>query len=131
MPATKQNVSLLFFSAEDTDNAEASTCGKILIFLSWVLVFLTMPISLLVCFKVSYKNCDLLSYVNKDTRFCQSCSPPFFPYQLIRLLEEKSYKTEISLVNNWWLNEKNWKNKLPSLRFFQQKLFAMKILMKA
>lgn len=43
----------LLFSAEDTDNAEASTCGKILIFLSWVLVFLTMPISLLVCFKVS------------------------------------------------------------------------------
>ncbi|CRL03180.1 CLUMA_CG016297, isoform B [Clunio marinus] len=40
-------------NAEDNeDSAEASTCGKILIFLSWVLVFLTMPISMLVCFKV-------------------------------------------------------------------------------
>jgi hypothetical protein len=47
-------VSVSIVSAEDTDNAEASTCGKVLIFLSWVLVFLTMPISLLVCFKVSF-----------------------------------------------------------------------------
>jgi hypothetical protein len=54
--ATKKYRFYTLFSAEDTDNAEASTCGKILIFLSWVLVFLTMPISLLVCFKVSYIN---------------------------------------------------------------------------
>ncbi|XP_055627058.1 band 7 protein AGAP004871 [Toxorhynchites rutilus septentrionalis] len=38
--------------AEDHSNGEASTCGRILIFLSWVLVVLTMPFSLLVCFKV-------------------------------------------------------------------------------
>uniref|UniRef100_A0AAG5D5E0 Band 7 domain-containing protein n=1 Tax=Anopheles atroparvus TaxID=41427 RepID=A0AAG5D5E0_ANOAO len=38
--------------AEDDTNGEASTCGRILIFLSWVLVVLTMPFSLLVCFKV-------------------------------------------------------------------------------
>nr|XP_040220750.2 band 7 protein AGAP004871 isoform X1 [Anopheles coluzzii]XP_040220751.2 band 7 protein AGAP004871 isoform X1 [Anopheles coluzzii]XP_040220752.2 band 7 protein AGAP004871 isoform X1 [Anopheles coluzzii] len=38
--------------AEDETNGEASTCGRILIFLSWVLVVLTMPFSLLVCFKV-------------------------------------------------------------------------------
>ncbi|XP_041768453.1 band 7 protein AGAP004871 isoform X1 [Anopheles merus] len=37
---------------EDETNGEASTCGRILIFLSWVLVVLTMPFSLLVCFKV-------------------------------------------------------------------------------
>ncbi|XP_038117932.1 band 7 protein AGAP004871 [Culex quinquefasciatus] len=38
--------------AEEDTNGEASTCGRILIFLSWVLVVLTMPFSLLVCFKV-------------------------------------------------------------------------------
>ncbi|EDS28121.1 conserved hypothetical protein [Culex quinquefasciatus] len=39
-------------TAEEDTNGEASTCGRILIFLSWVLVVLTMPFSLLVCFKV-------------------------------------------------------------------------------
>jgi hypothetical protein len=82
-----------YFPAEDTDNAEASTCGKILIFLSWVLVFLTMPISLLVCFKVSYINCDLFSYVNKDSRHLFFLFPSL--KNNIRRLEkkvEKSYK---------------------------------------
>ncbi|XP_053686948.1 band 7 protein AGAP004871 [Sabethes cyaneus] len=41
-----------FSFPEDDTNGEASTCGRILIFLSWVLVVLTMPFSLLVCFKV-------------------------------------------------------------------------------
>uniref|UniRef100_A0A182TE06 Band 7 domain-containing protein n=1 Tax=Anopheles melas TaxID=34690 RepID=A0A182TE06_9DIPT len=43
-------------NAEDETNGEASTCGRILIFLSWVLVVLTMPFSLLVCFKVLTKD---------------------------------------------------------------------------
>ncbi|XP_063699332.1 band 7 protein AGAP004871 isoform X1 [Culicoides brevitarsis] len=38
--------------ADDQIHSEASACGKILIFLSWCLVMLTMPFSLLVCFKV-------------------------------------------------------------------------------
>ncbi|XP_058831367.1 band 7 protein AGAP004871 isoform X2 [Topomyia yanbarensis] len=42
----------LLLYAEEEHNGEASTCGRILIFLSWVLVVLTMPFSLLVCFKV-------------------------------------------------------------------------------
>lgn len=41
------------FIAEDDTSGEATTCGRILIFLSWVLVVLTMPFSLVVCFKVS------------------------------------------------------------------------------
>lgn len=49
-----ENVFEIIFSADDKEANEASTCGKILIFLSWVLVFLTMPFSLLVCFKVSF-----------------------------------------------------------------------------
>lgn len=42
-------------SADDAenDNGDASVCGKILIFLSWCLVVITMPMSLIVCFKVS------------------------------------------------------------------------------
>lgn len=40
------------FLAEEEANGEASACGKILIFLSWLLVIVTMPFSLLVCFKV-------------------------------------------------------------------------------
>lgn len=43
----------IIFPADDKEANDASTCGKILIFLSWVMVFLTMPFSLLVCFKVS------------------------------------------------------------------------------
>ncbi|XP_063699334.1 band 7 protein AGAP004871 isoform X3 [Culicoides brevitarsis] len=39
-------------AADDQIHSEASACGKILIFLSWCLVMLTMPFSLLVCFKV-------------------------------------------------------------------------------
>ncbi|CAO1362458.1 unnamed protein product [Diamesa serratosioi] len=37
---------------ETENNGEASTCGRILIFLSCILVFLTMPFSLFICFKV-------------------------------------------------------------------------------
>ncbi|CAO1317240.1 unnamed protein product [Diamesa hyperborea] len=43
---------LVATQADDESNGEASTCGRILIFLSWVLVFLTMPFSLFICFKV-------------------------------------------------------------------------------
>ncbi|RVE52193.1 hypothetical protein evm_003112, partial [Chilo suppressalis] len=35
---------------EDADS-ESKTCGKILVALSWVLVVITMPFSLFVCFK--------------------------------------------------------------------------------
>jgi hypothetical protein len=62
----KNNIKRCFqiiFPVEDKETYEASTCGKILIFLSWVLVFLTMPFSLLVCFKVSRPR-DLLTYIN-------------------------------------------------------------------
>ncbi|XP_055602480.1 band 7 protein AGAP004871 isoform X3 [Uranotaenia lowii] len=51
-PDTTASGSSMYTSAEDESNGEASTCGRILIFLSWVLVVLTMPFSLLVCFKV-------------------------------------------------------------------------------
>lgn len=37
---------------EDTD-AESKTCGKVLVVLASILVVLTMPFSLFVCFKVS------------------------------------------------------------------------------
>lgn len=52
------------FIDDKENNEQASTCGKILIFLSWVLVFLTMPFSLLVCFKVSVGLGDLLPRIN-------------------------------------------------------------------
>ncbi|KAG4070627.1 hypothetical protein HA402_013547 [Bradysia odoriphaga] len=38
--------------ADDSVNGEATQCGRILIVLSWVLVVITMPLSLFVCFKV-------------------------------------------------------------------------------
>jgi len=41
------------FSEEPEHNGEASACGKILIFLCWILICITMPFSLIVCFKVS------------------------------------------------------------------------------
>lgn len=45
---------LLFFSFTAEQVVEESkTCGKILTVLAWILVILTMPFSLLVCFKVS------------------------------------------------------------------------------
>jgi hypothetical protein len=44
---------ILILSADDGDNGEASACGRVLIFLSWCMIVLTMPFSLLVCFKVS------------------------------------------------------------------------------
>lgn len=45
--------SLNFLIAADAStNGEATTCGRILIVLSWVLVLCTMPLSLFVCFKV-------------------------------------------------------------------------------
>lgn len=39
-------------AADASTNGEATTCGRILIVLSWVLVLCTMPLSLFVCFKV-------------------------------------------------------------------------------
>ncbi|CAG9801544.1 unnamed protein product [Chironomus riparius] len=38
--------------ADDSEQHDESVCGKVLIFLSWFLVCITMPFSLLVCFKV-------------------------------------------------------------------------------
>lgn len=45
-------VSTLSVAADANTNGEATTCGRILIALSWVLVLCTMPLSLFVCFKV-------------------------------------------------------------------------------
>ncbi|XP_031620046.1 band 7 protein AGAP004871 isoform X1 [Contarinia nasturtii] len=46
-------ISLSMYShAEDEQEAESASCGKALIVLSWVLVVITMPFSLFVCFKV-------------------------------------------------------------------------------
>lgn len=42
-----------FIQADDPEHHDESFCGKILIFLSWFLICITMPFSLLVCFKVS------------------------------------------------------------------------------
>lgn len=51
-----RNFLTIFFivSAEDEQQAESASCGKALIVLSWVLVCITMPFSLFVCFKVSF-----------------------------------------------------------------------------
>ncbi|KAG5678775.1 hypothetical protein PVAND_008416 [Polypedilum vanderplanki] len=38
--------------ADDPEHHDESPCGKVLIYLSWLLVCMTMPFSLLVCFKV-------------------------------------------------------------------------------
>lgn len=44
------------FLADDADrDGEATACGKVLIFCSWFLIVVTMPFSLLVCFKVREK----------------------------------------------------------------------------
>lgn len=70
----KSNIKSYFqiiFTVDDKETYEASTCGKILIFLSWVLVFLTMPFSLLVCFKVSRPR-DLLSSINHGRKWKES-----------------------------------------------------------
>lgn len=45
-----------YFSVNEEADSESRTCGKILVFLSWVLVCLTMPFSLFICFKVSVAN---------------------------------------------------------------------------
>lgn len=42
----------MYSHAEDEQKAESESCGKALIVLSWVLVIITMPFSLFVCFKV-------------------------------------------------------------------------------
>ncbi|KAL2715492.1 band 7 protein AGAP004871 isoform X1 [Vespula squamosa] len=38
--------------AEDSTQSDSKTCGNILVALSWILVIMTMPFSLFVCFKV-------------------------------------------------------------------------------
>ncbi|XP_070501951.1 band 7 protein AGAP004871 isoform X3 [Chironomus tepperi] len=48
----QQSAMSVFSNADDSEQHEESVCGKILIFLSWFLVCITMPFSLLVCFKV-------------------------------------------------------------------------------
>lgn len=52
--------SSFFSTAEDEQKAESASCGKALIVLSWVLVVITMPFSLFVCFKVSQTKIDEL-----------------------------------------------------------------------
>lgn len=55
---TKVFVILLVFpfAAEDEQNSDSESCGKALIVLSWVLVVITMPFSLFVCFKVNVQS---------------------------------------------------------------------------
>ncbi|XP_055689907.1 band 7 protein AGAP004871 isoform X1 [Lutzomyia longipalpis] len=48
----KRIIATIGQGAEDDGNGEGSTCGRVLILLSWLLVIVTMPFSLLVCFKV-------------------------------------------------------------------------------
>lgn len=43
---------LVIEDQEENSDGEAGLCGSILVFLSWVLIVLTMPFSLFVCFKV-------------------------------------------------------------------------------
>lgn len=52
-------------TAEEEVNSDASACGKILIFLSWMLVLVTMPFSLLVCFKVRAVSINLSKVLSK------------------------------------------------------------------
>ncbi|VVC86118.1 unnamed protein product [Leptidea sinapis] len=40
----------------DDHDSESKTCGKILVVLSWILVIVTMPFSLFICFKVLTKD---------------------------------------------------------------------------
>lgn len=40
------------FIAGNSDENESGGCGQALIYLSWILIGLTMPFSLFVCFKV-------------------------------------------------------------------------------
>lgn len=47
-----ENAVFSFLLADDSEQHDESVCGKVLIFLSWFLVCITMPFSLLVCFKV-------------------------------------------------------------------------------
>lgn len=43
---------MFLVSVDENPDGEAGLCGSILVFLSWVLIILTMPFSLFVCFKV-------------------------------------------------------------------------------
>lgn len=47
------SIIVFVITAEDEQSAESESCGKALIVLSWILVIITMPFSLFVCFKVS------------------------------------------------------------------------------
>ncbi|KAG6444634.1 hypothetical protein O3G_MSEX003462 [Manduca sexta] len=51
-------------SANEDAGSESKTCGKILVALSWVLVVLTMPFSLFICFKRLAQSCG------KQTFWC-------------------------------------------------------------
>lgn len=61
---------------DNGDNGDASACGRVLIFLSWCLVFVTMPFSLLICFKVMqfnpFSSAKLFIFI--DYRLCRSTS---------------------------------------------------------
>ncbi|KAJ8737904.1 hypothetical protein PYW08_000499 [Mythimna loreyi] len=46
-------------SINDDSDSESKTCGKILVVLSWILVCLTMPFSLFVCFKLIEPNANM------------------------------------------------------------------------
>ncbi|RLU15495.1 hypothetical protein DMN91_012489 [Ooceraea biroi] len=39
-------------NADDSAQGDTTTCGNILVVLSWIIVIITMPFSLFVCFKV-------------------------------------------------------------------------------
>ncbi|XP_073956424.1 band 7 protein AAEL010189-like [Choristoneura fumiferana] len=50
--SSRQNLHTTITTSNDDNESESKTCGKLLVALSWVVVILTMPISLFVCFKV-------------------------------------------------------------------------------
>lgn len=68
---------IIYVTADDSTQSEATTCGNILVILSWIVVILTMPFSLFVCFKVRYlsekvyhclPNSAIYTYVHNDPR---------------------------------------------------------------
>ena len=55
---------IMFFSAEDSD-VGLGVCGWLLTAFSWMIVIVTLPFSLCVCFKVGYDNyCDASCLIN-------------------------------------------------------------------
>lgn len=65
-----------YVTADDSNTqSDGTACGNILVVLSWIVVILTMPFSLFVCFKVGYyfsgeKFCSLGKFQDINTKYC-------------------------------------------------------------